>query len=177
MKKLSIILIPMLLFVFTALGQTTISYNLKDQSTFTNTGIQWDPVTSTISPDGKARTQAATSLWHSAGYGVVFKTGNSLEIDVAEGQNTIRFYGSIYSAGTMSGGTSIGGADLGVVDVDLDSHSGMLDKTGYYEFSYTGGAKTLYFTFSGSNAYTPAIEVTNLVVTIAKTDVWDFGAQ
>lgn len=177
MKKLSIILIPLLLFVITALGQTTVSYNLKDQSTFTNTGIQWDPVTSTISPDGKARTQAATSLWHSSGYGVVFKTGNSLEIDVAEGQNTIRFYGSIYSAGTMSGGTSIGGAELGVVDVDLDTHAGMADQTGYYEFTYTGGAKTLYFSFSGSNAYTPAIEVTNLVVTIAKTDVWDFGAQ
>ncbi len=178
MKKLSvIILIPLMLFVFTALGQTTISYNLKDQSTFTNTGVQWDPVTSTTSPDGKMRTQASTTQWHSSGYGIVFKSGNSLEIDVPEGQNTIRFYGSVYSAGTMTGGTTIGGSELGEKDVDLDNHSGMADKTGYYEFSYTGGAITLYFTFSGSNAYTPAIDVTNLVVAIAKTDVWDFGAQ
>ena len=178
MKKLNFIfIIPLLLFVFTAFGQTTTSYNLKDQSTFTNTGVQWGPVTSTTSPDGKMRTQAPTSQWHSTGYGVVFKTGNSLEIDVAEGQNTIRFYGSVYSSGTMSGGTSIGGAELGVVNVDLDTHSGMADQTGYYEFTYTGGAITLYFTFSGSNAYTPAIDVTNVLVAIAKTDVWDFGAQ
>ncbi|MBP0904227.1 hypothetical protein ACFSKN_16145 [Mariniflexile gromovii] len=177
MKKLFLILIPLLLFTISALGQTTISYNLKDQSTFTNTGVQWDPVTSTTSPDGKIRTQSATSLWHSAGYGVVFKTGNSLEIDVPEGQNTIRFYGSVYSSGNMSGGTTVGGAELGVVDVDIDSHPGMADQTGYYGFTYTGSASTLYFTFSGSNAYTPAIDVTNIEITIAKTDVWDFGAQ
>ena len=178
MKKLNFIfIIPLLLFVFTALGQTTTSYNLRDQTTFTNTGVQGDPVTTTTSPDGKMRTQAATSQYHSTGYGVVFKTGNSLEIDVAEGQNTVRFYGSVYSAGTMSGGTSIGGAELGTKDVDMDNHPGMADQTGYYEFTYTGGAITLYFTFSGSNAYTPAIDVTNVVVAIAKTDVWDFGAQ
>uniref|UniRef100_UPI0040471909 pectinesterase family protein n=1 Tax=Mariniflexile sp. TaxID=1979402 RepID=UPI0040471909 len=167
----------LLLFAFVAQGQTTTSYNLGDQSTFTNTGTQWDPVTSTTSPDGKLRTQAPTSQWHSPGYGIAFKTGNSLEIDVAEGQNTIRFYGSLYSAGTMSGGTTAGGSELGTMDVDLDNHPGMADQTGYYEFTYTGGAITLYFTFTGSNAYTPAIDVTNLVVDIAKTDVWDFGAQ
>ncbi|MFH6767898.1 pectinesterase family protein [Gaetbulibacter aquiaggeris] len=152
-------------------------YNLRDQSTFTNTGTQWDPVTSTTSPDGKIRTQAATTQWHSAGYGVVFKDSNSLEVDVAEGSSTVRFYGSVYSAGTMNGGTTTGASDLGSIDVDLDNHPGMADQTGYYEFNYVGGATTLYFTFSGSNAYTPAIEVTNLPVSIVKTDVWDFGAE
>lgn len=146
-------------------------YNLKDGSTFTNTGSQWDPVTSTTSPDGKLRTQSATSLWHSSGYGVVFKNGNSLEIDV-EGSNTIvRFYGSIYSQGTLSGGTTAGGSDLGAFDVKVTE-----DKTGFYEFNYVGGPTTLYFTFSGANAYTPAIQVTNLTSTNTKTDVWDFGA-
>ena len=54
------------------------------ESTFTNDGVQWNPVTSTISPDGKVRTQAATTQFHSGppnGYGVVFKNGNLLEID------------------------------------------------------------------------------------------------
>ncbi|MBG7612122.1 hypothetical protein IU405_07660, partial [Polaribacter sp. BAL334] len=101
--------------------------------------------------DGKVRTQAATSLWHSSGYGVVFKEGNSLEIDVT-GTSKIRFYGSIYSQGTMSGGTTIGGNDLGTLDVKVTQ-----DKTGFYEFSYVGSPKTLYFTFSGANAYTPSI--------------------
>ncbi|WP_242118363.1 pectinesterase family protein [Aestuariivivens sediminicola] len=155
----------------------TTSYNLGDGSTFGNTGTQWDPVTTTTSPDGKLRTQAATSLWHSTGYGIAFKEGNSLEIDVEGTFSTIRFYGSVYSAGTMSGGTSMGGSELGIIDVDLDNHPGMADRTGYYEFTYTGGPTTLYFTFSGSNAYTPAIEVTNLSVSVAKTDVWDFGAK
>lgn len=174
MKKLSFfILLPLLFIAFTALGQTTTSYNLGDGTTFTNT----NPVTSTTSPDGKLRTQAATTQFHSAGYGMVFKNTNSLEVDVAEGQNTIRFYGSVHSAGVMNGGTTVGGTQLGTKDVDLDNHPGMADKTGYYEFVYTGGAKTLYFTFSGANAYTPAIDVTNLVVAVAKTDVWDFGAQ
>ncbi|WP_242082403.1 pectinesterase family protein [Aestuariivivens sediminis] len=155
----------------------TTKYNLGDGSTFENTGTQWDPVTTTTSPDGKLRTQAATSQWHSTGYGIAFKDGNSLEIDVDGTFTTIRFYGSIYSAGTMSGGTSMGGSDLGTIDVDLDNHPGMADRTGYYEFTYIGGPTTLYFTFSGSNAYTPAIDVTNLSVSVAKTDVWDFGAK
>ncbi|WP_243473815.1 pectinesterase family protein [Winogradskyella sp. MH6] len=155
----------------------TTSYNLGDGSTFTNTGIQWDPVTSTTSPDGKLRTQAATSLWHSTGYGVAFQNGNSLEVDVAEGSSTVRFYGSVYSSGTMDGGTTIGGNDLGTIDSDIDAHPGMADQTGYYEFTYTGGATTLYFTFSGPNAYTPAIDVTTLESTIIKTDVWDFAAE
>ncbi|WP_053976980.1 pectinesterase family protein [Mangrovimonas xylaniphaga] len=152
-------------------------YNLGDQSTFTNTGVQWDPVTSTTSPDGKVRTQAATSQWHSTGYGVAFKEGNSLEIDVEGTNTTVRFYGSVYSAGTMSGGTSLGGNDLGVMDVDMDAYPEMGDQTGYYEFTYVGGATTLYFTFNGSNAYTPAIQVTNLPASIIMTDVWDFGAE
>ncbi|MEN3323180.1 pectinesterase family protein [Mariniflexile soesokkakense] len=178
MRKLSFFsMILLMLFDFAVQAQTTTSYNLGNQSTFTNTGTQWDPVTSTVSPDGKLRTQAPTSQWHSAGYGIAFKTGNSLEVDVAEGQNTIRFYGSVFSSGTMSGGTTVGGSELGTMDVDMDNHPGMGDQTGYYEFTYTGGAITLYFTFSGSNAYTPAIDVTNLVVVIEKTDVWDFGAQ
>ncbi|WP_299105533.1 hypothetical protein [uncultured Winogradskyella sp.] len=64
MKKLSFFTMFVILFAcFLANGQTTISYNLGDESTFTNTGVQWDPVTSTTSPDGKIRTQAATSLW------------------------------------------------------------------------------------------------------------------
>ena len=147
-------------------------YNLGDESTFTNTGAQWDPVTSTTSPDGKIRTQAATSLWHSSGYGIAFKDGNSLEIDVDGPSSTVRFYGSVYSDGTMSAGTTVGGSDLGTANVKVAE-----DKTGYYEFSYTGGPATLYFTFSGSNAYTPAIEVTNVSVTIVKADVWDFGAE
>lgn len=155
----------------------TTSYNLGDGSTFANTGVQWDPVTTTTSPDDKLRTQAATSLWHSAGYGIAFKPGNSLEVDVAEGSSTIRFYGSVYSAGTMDGGTSVGGIDLGTIDVDLDNHPGMPDQTGYYEFNYTGGATTLYFTFTGSNAYTPAIDVTTLEAQVIKTDVWDFAAE
>ena len=149
----------------------TTTYDLRDESTFTHTGTQWDPVTSTTSPDGKVRTQAATSQWHSTGYGVAFKNGNSLEIDVDGSFSTVRFYGSIYSAGTMSGGTTPGGSELGTADVKV-----AVDKTGFYEFNYTGGPRTLYFTFSGSNAYTPAIEVTNLTVSVAKTDVWDFGA-
>jgi len=151
------------------------TYNLVDQSTFTNDGVQWNPVTSTISPDGKVRTQAATTLFHSGppnGYGVVFKTGNSLEIDVPEGQSTIRFYGSVYSSGTMNGGTSAGASDLGSENVQVGT-----DKTGFYEFMYTGGVKTLFFTFSGSNAYTPAISVTTVPAMVAKTDVWDFGAE
>lgn len=163
-------------FSFIVQGQTTTTYNLGDQSTFTNTGTQWDPITSTTSPDGKMRTQAATSKWHSTGYGVVFQNGNSLEIDVVSGDNTIRFYGSTYSSGTMNGGTTLGASDLGTIDVDLDNHPGMADQTGYYEFNYVGGATTLYFTMIGSNAYTPAIEVTNVPVTVVMTDVWDFGA-
>ena len=155
----------------------TSSYNLGDQSTFTNTGVQWDPVTSTTSPDGKIRTQAATSFWHSSGYGVAFQDGNSLEIDVEGGSCTVRFYGSEYSSGTMDGGTAIGGNQLGTIDVDMDAHPNMTDQTGYYEFNYAGGPTTLYFTFSGSNAYTPAIDVTSQESTIIKTDVWDFAAE
>ncbi len=176
MKKLSWLLIITLFFVGIFLQAQTTSYNLGDQSTFANTGTQWDPVTSTTSPDGKLRTQAATSLWHSAGYGISFNEGNSLEIDVAGTNSTVRFYGSIHSSGTMNGGTSLGRSQLGTLNVDLDTHLGMADKTGYYEFEYTGGPTTLYFTFSGSNAYTPAIEVTNVEVEISKSDVWDFGA-
>ncbi len=157
-------------------SQTTTSYNLRDQSTFTNTGTQWDPVTSTTSPDGKLRTQAATTLWHSAGYGISFKEGNSLEIDVEGTNSTVRFYGSVYSSGTMNGGTSPGGSQIGSINVDLDTHPGMADQSGYYELAYTGGPRTLYFTFSGSNAYTPVIEVTNTATAITLTDVWDFGA-
>ena len=157
-------------------AQTTTTYNLGDQSTFTNTGVQWDPVTSTTSPDGKLRTQAATSKWHSTGYGISFQEGNSLELDVDGGSTVVRFYGSVYSAGTMDGGTSGGASDLGSMDVDMDAYPGMGDQTGYYEFSHFGGATTLYFTFSGSNAYTPAIAVTLTPVTIPDTDVWDFGA-
>ncbi|NHN25815.1 hypothetical protein FIA58_009025 [Flavobacterium jejuense] len=177
MKKNTLSFIITLFFVtFFVKGQTTTTYNLGDQSTFTNTGTQWDPVTSTTSPDGKIRTQAATSKWHSSDYGVVFQNSNSLEIDVVSGDNTIRFYGSTYSSGTMSGGTTLGGSNLGLIDVDLDNHSGMSDQTGYYEFNYVGGATTLYFIMSGSNAYTPAIAVTNVPVTVVMTDVWDFGA-
>lgn len=177
MNKITLYLwIPLFLVSLWTSAQTTSIYNLGDQSTFTNTGTQWDAVTSTTSPDGKMRTQAATTKWHSANYGVSFQNGNSLEIDVASGSNTIRFFGSIYSSGNMSGGTTLAGTDLGTQDVDLDSHPGMSDQTGYYEFDYVGGATTLYFTFSGSNAYTPKIEITNLAVTVTLTDVWDFGA-
>jgi pectate lyase len=91
-------------------GDTTL-YDLRDESTFTHTGTQWDPVTSTTSPDGKVRTQAATSQWHSLDYGVVFKDGNILEVDVEGVNTTVRFYGSIYSSGTMNGGTTSGGSD------------------------------------------------------------------
>ncbi|QBZ98893.1 T9SS type A sorting domain-containing protein [Flavobacterium sangjuense] len=177
MKKINIyLLMPLFLISVVVSGQTTTTYNLGNQSTFTNTGTQWDSVTSTTSPDGKVRTQAATTKWHSTGYGVVFQNGNSLEIDVLSGSNTIRFYGSVYSAGTMNGGSVLAGSDLGSINVDIDAHPGMADQTGYYEFNYVGGATTLYFTFSGSNAYTPAIQVTNLPVTVVLTDVWDFGA-
>lgn len=151
-------------------------YNLGDGSTFTNTGVQWDPVTSTTSPDGKLRTQAATSQWHSTGYGIAFKNANSLEVDVLQGASTVRFYASEFSSGVMDGGTSLGGTELGSSSVDTDD-LGMSDKTGYYEFNYSGGATTLYFTFTGSNAYTPEIMVTTLEATIVKTDVWDFGAE
>ncbi len=156
-------------------AQTT-TYNLGDQSTFTNSGVQWTSVTSTTSPDGKIRTQAATSQWHSTGYGIAFKEGNVLEIDVLSGNNTIRFYGSIHSSGTMKGSTTLTGNDLGLKNVDLDTYTGMADQTGYYEFTYVGGATTLYFTFNGANAYTPAIGVTLVPMTFANTDVWDFGA-
>ena len=147
-------------------------YNLGDQSTFTNDGVQGNPVTSTTSPDGKMRTQSATTQYHSTGYGVVFKNGNSLEIDVNDGSTTVRFYGSVYSSGTMDGGTTDSSNDLGTADVQVTE-----DKTGFYEFNYVGGATTLYFTFNGSNAYTPSIEVTTLESTIVKSDVWDFGAE
>lgn len=178
MKKGYIFLTVLFLFFgFCLMGQTTISYNLRDGSTFTNTGVQWDPVTSTVSPDGKLRTQAATSLWHSSGYGIAFREGNLLEIDVPNGDTTIRFYGSVHSAGTMTGHTTLDGTQLGTQDVDLKTHPGMADQTGYYEFNYIGGAITLYFTFNGSNAYTPAIDVTTTEVQVAKTDVWDFGAE
>ena len=152
-------------------GNTTV-YDFRDQSTFTNTGTQWDPVTSTTSPDGKVRTQAATTLWHSSTYGVSFKDANILEVDVDGTDSTVRFYGSIYSSGTMTGGTTPGGSELGTADVKVAE-----DKTGFYEFNYIGGPTTLYFTFSGSNAYTPIMEVTNVPATVAKTDVWDFGAK
>ncbi|WP_179021066.1 pectinesterase family protein [Winogradskyella forsetii] len=178
MKKLSFLAMLVLFFIGSmAHGQTTVSYNLGDGTTFTNTGTQWDPVTSTTSPDGKLRTQAATSLWHSTGYGIAFQDGNSLEIDVEDGSSTVRFYGSVFSNGIMDGGISVGNNDLGSIDVDLDAHPGMADQTGYYEFNYTGGARTLYFTFSGSNAYTPAVDVTTSESTIIKTDVWDFAAE
>lgn len=168
-------MIVLLLATFCVQGQTTTSYNLGDGSTFTNTGVQWAPVTSTTSPDGKVRTQAATTPWHSVGYGVAFQNGNILEIDV-DGPVMVRFYGSVYSSGTMNGGTTSGGSELGSMNVDMDSYVGMADQTGYYEFSYVGGTTTLYFSFSGSNAYTPAIDVTTQEVSIIKTDVWDFGA-
>ena len=155
----------------------TTLYNLGDQSTFTNTGSQWTPVTSTTSPDGKLRTQAATTSYHSSNYGVVFLSGNSLEIDVAAGNTTVRFYGSIHSSGTMDGGTTAGGTTLGTKDVDMDSYPDMADITGYYEFTYVGGATTLYFTFTGSNAYTPAIAVTTLDASVMPADIWDFGAE
>ena len=175
-KNTKLLLLLSFLISYVVVSQTTTNYNLRDQSTFTNTGTQWDPVTSTTSPDGKIRTQAATSKWHSANYGVVFQNGNSLEIDVASGNNTIRFYGSIYSAGIMNGGTTLAGTDLGSIDVDLDTHAGMADQTGYYEFNYVGGATTLYFTMNGANAYTPSISVTNDPVTVVLIDSWDFGA-
>jgi len=177
MKKNSFYLIwIMILSMVSVYGQTVSNYNLGNGSTFTNTGVQWDPVTSTTSPDGKLRTQAATTKWHSAGYGVSFQNGNSLEIDVLSGENIVRFYGSVHSAGTMSGGTTLGGNDLGAINVDLDTHPGMSDQTGYYEFVYTGSATTLFFTFAGNNAYTPSIQITNTEVEVIKTDVWDFGA-
>ena len=175
MRKLSFLLVISLFFLaFKIQGQTILSYNLGDGSTFTNAGTQWSAVTSTASPDGKLRTQSATTLWHSAGYGVSFRASNSLEIDVT-GTSTIRFYGSIYSdaAGTMSGGTTPGGNELGTQNIKV-----AVDKTGYYEFSYVGGPKTLYFTRNGSGeCYTPQIMVTNLAASIIKSDVWDFGAQ
>jgi exo-poly-alpha-galacturonosidase len=170
-------LIAVLLCAYVVFGQTTISYNLRDSSTFLNTGIQWEPVLSTSSPDGKLRTQAATTLWHSSGYGVSFRNGNVLEVDVLGGNSTIRFYGSIHSSGNLIGGTSIGASDIGTMNVDLDTHPGMTDQTGYYEFNYSGGPTTLYFTFSGSNAYTPAIDIVFEEATFVKTDVWDFGAE
>lgn len=177
MKHFSFFLSVSVFFVFITLqGQTSIAYHLGDQSTFTNTGVQWDPVTSTISPNGKLRTQAATSLWHSSGYGVAFQDSNSLEIDVDGTSTTIRFYGSVHSSGTMDGGTTLGGSELGSINVDLDTHPGMPDQTGYYEFTYNGGPTTLFFTFSGSNAFTPLIEVTNAAASVIITDVWDFGA-
>lgn len=177
MKICSFFLNASLFFVvMTIQGQTTISYNLGNQSTFTNTGVQWDPVTSNTSPDGKVRTNVLNTLWHSTGYGVSFQTGNSLEIDVEGTNSTIRFYGSVYSSGSMNGGTNPGGSELGSIDVDLDNHPGMADQTGYYEFVYQGGPTTLYFTFTGANAYTPVIEVTNQETSVIITDVWDFGA-
>ncbi|WP_055411816.1 pectinesterase family protein [Nonlabens sp. YIK11] len=178
MKKLySLIAIFTFLICGTGLSQDSSIYNLADQSTFTNTGVQNDPVTSTTSPDGKLRTQAATTLWHSSNYGVVFKNGNMLEIDVAGPETTIRFLGSIYSAGTMSGGTTQNGSELGTANVDLDAYEGMSDRTGYYEFTYVGSPRTLYFTFDGANAYTPSIQVINAETTVVPTDVWDFGAE
>ena len=152
------------------------TYNFGDESTFTNTGVQWDPVTSTTSPDGKVRTQAATSSWHSEAYGIAFREGNVMEVDVEGNFSTVRFYGSVFSAGTMSGGTTPGGNDLGSFDVDMDAYPDMEDRTGYYEFTYTGGPRTLYFTFNGNVAYTPGMDVTNQTISIEKSDVWDFGA-
>ena len=112
MKKIYFFVLVVALFSSNyGVAQSVNSYNLGDNSTFTNTGTQWDPVTSTTSPDGKLRTQAATSLWHSAGYGVAFQNGNSLEVDV-EGIATIRFYGSVYSSGTMDAGTTAAGSYL-----------------------------------------------------------------
>lgn len=177
MRKITqVLIIVLVMFAISVKAQTTTSYNMGNGSTFTNNGTQFAPVTSTTSPDGKLRTQAATTQWHSTNYGVVFKNGNSLEIDVASGNNTIRFNGSVYSAGTMNGGTTLAGNNLGTKDVDLDNQPGMADVTGYYEFNYVGAATTLYFTFTGSNAYTPVITITNLPATVVSTDVWDFGA-
>ncbi|MGV3459800.1 MAG: pectinesterase family protein [Flavobacterium sp.] len=174
-KKLQLLIVSWLIVLpWLASAQTTV-YNLGDQSTFTNTGVQWAPVTSTTSPDGRLRTQAATSPWHSAGYGIAFKQGNILEIDVLSGNSTIRFYGSVHSSGTMTGSTTLTGNDLGSKNVDMDAYS-MPDQTGCYEFNYVGGARTLYFTFNGSNAYTPSIAVNLIPMTFANTDVWDFGA-
>ncbi|WP_370479154.1 pectinesterase family protein [Tamlana flava] len=133
---------------------------------------QFSPLSSGTSPDGKLRTSLETTLYHSQNYGIVFKEGNILEVDVEGVQSTVRFYGSVYSSGTMSGGTTSGGSELGAMDVKTTE-----DQTGFYEFTYTGGPTTLYFTFNGSNAYTPAITVTNLDAQLIKTDVWDFGAQ
>lgn len=66
-------------------------------------------------------------------------TGYSLRIDTG---------GTVSFTGTYPTGTS----DVKVTE----------DKTGFYEFNYVGGPTTLYFTFSGANAYTPSIMVTNI---------------
>ncbi|WP_066220117.1 pectinesterase family protein [Formosa haliotis] len=170
MKKNSFFfLIPMLFCVFLVQGQISTTYDFTDGSTFTNSG---STLTSTTSPDGKLRTQAATTQYHSAGYGVVFKNTNVLELDVDTGSTTVTFSGSVHSSGIMNGGRTTGGTDLGSADVKVT-----VDKTGTYEFTYLGGATTLYFTLAGSNAYTPKVEVTTTVVNVVKTDVWDFGAE
>jgi len=133
---------------------------------------QFSPLSSGTSPDGKLRTSLETTKYHSQNYGIVFQDGNILEVDVEGIQSTVRFYGSVYSAGTMSGGTTSGGSELGTADVKVAE-----DRTGFYEFTYVGGPTTLYFTFSGNAAYTPKLEVTNIDIEVIKTDVWDFGAK
>lgn len=170
MRKFSFLLmLPVFFISLVSLAQTTTTYNFRDGSTFAESG---GALTSTTSPDGKLRSQAATTQFHGTTYGVVFKNANSLELDVDSGSTTVTFLGSVHSSGTMHGGTTAGASDLGSADVKTT-----IDKTGTYSFTYVGGATTLYFTFDGSNAYTPQLEVEHTVVTVTKTDVWDFGAE
>ncbi|QQY82325.1 T9SS type A sorting domain-containing protein [Tamlana sp. s12] len=170
MKKNSFfMMMALFLMAFMSYGQTTTTYELGVETNLTETS----PGSGILaSADGKIRTPDATTNYHSSGYGYVFKGGNILELDVASGNTTVRFYGSVHSNGNMDGGTISGGSDLGSHNVKVT-----VDKTGTYEYTYLGGATTLYFAFTGSDAYTPKIEVVNTSVTVVKTQVWDFGAE
>ena len=120
-------------------------------------------------------TLSGTYSYHSANYGLNMKLDAEINIAVS-GSCTVRFVGSQYSSLYMQGsGSTIG--DLGTIPTQV-----VTDRVDTYEFTYTGGATTLNFKAiqnegSGSDVYLPILEVIPDDSVIAKTDVWDFGAE
>ena len=100
----------------------------------------------------------AMSGGESHSYGWVIKNGATLTLKVS-GNCTVTFTGSIYSAGNVTASVSEGD---GTVTPESQSCKTETDKTGTYEFVYTGDEATLVFgcESSSTQAYTPSVTVT-----------------
>lgn len=120
-------------------------------------------------------TLSGNHSYHSTNYGLNMKLDAEVNISVS-GSCTVRFVGSQYSSLYMQGsGSSIG--DLGTIPTQVVN-----DRVDTYEFTYSGGPITLNFKAvqnlgAGSDVYLPILEVIPDDSVIAKTDVWDFGAE